>query len=59
MIPNPPRTLLVRDAEARGLRTLDGLGMLVNQGVVSIRHWFGIDVDGSVMRRKVEELFGA
>jgi shikimate dehydrogenase len=59
VIPNPPRTLLVRDAEARGLRTLDGLGMLVNQGVVSIRHWFGIDVDGSVMRRKVEELFRA
>ena len=45
VIPNPPRTLLVRDAEARGLRTLDGLGMLVNQGVVSIRHWFGIDVE--------------
>jgi shikimate dehydrogenase len=59
VIPNPPRTLLVRDAEARGLRTLDGLGMLVNQGVVSIRHWFGIDVEGSVMRAKLEELFGA
>jgi shikimate dehydrogenase len=59
VIPNPPRTLLIRDAEARGLRTLDGLGMLVNQGVVSIRHWFGIDVEGSVMRRKLEELFGA
>jgi shikimate dehydrogenase len=59
VIPNPPRTLLIRDAEARGLRTLDGLGMLVNQGVVSIRHWFGIDVEGSVMRAKLEELFGA
>ena len=59
VIPNPPRTLFVRDAEALGLRTLDGLGMLVNQGVVSIRHWFGIDVEGSVMRAKLEELFGA
>jgi shikimate dehydrogenase len=58
VIPNPPRTLLIRDAEARGARTLDGLGMLVNQGVVSIRHWFGVDVDPSVMRRRVEELFG-
>ena len=48
----------IREAEARGARTLDGLGMLVNQGVVSIRHWFGIDVQPSVMRRKVEELFG-
>ena len=41
VIPNPPRTLFIREAEAKGLRTLDGLGMLVNQGVVSIRHWFG------------------
>jgi shikimate dehydrogenase len=58
VIPNPPRTRFIREAEARGARTLDGLGMLVNQGVVSIRHWFGIDVQPSVMRRKVEELFG-
>ncbi len=59
VIPNPPRTALIREAEARGVRTLDGLGMLVNQGVVSIRHWFGVDVDPGVMRRKVEDLFGA
>ena len=37
---------------------LDGLGMLVNQGVISIRHWTGVDADAAVMRRKVEELFG-
>ena len=58
VIPNPPRTLFLREAEARGLRTLDGLGMLVNQGVVSIRHWFGVDVEASAMRRTLEELFG-
>jgi shikimate dehydrogenase len=58
VIPNPPRTAFIREAEARGARTLDGLGMLVNQGVVSIRHWFGVDVDPKVMRRKVEDLFG-
>jgi shikimate dehydrogenase len=58
VIPNPPRTLLIREAEERGSLTLDGLGMLVNQGVVSIRHWFGVDVDPQVMRRKVEDLFG-
>ena len=59
VIPNPPRTTLIGEAEAGGARTLDGLGMLVNQGVVSIRHWFGVDVDPKVMRRKVEDLFGA
>ncbi len=58
VIPNPPRTALIREVEARGARVLDGLGMLVNQGVVSIRHWFSVDVDPKVMRRKVEDLFG-
>ena len=58
VIPNPPRTALIADAEARGATVLDGLGMLVNQGVISIRHWTGVDADPAVMRRKVEELFG-
>ncbi len=57
VIPNPPRTLLLRDAAARGCTVLDGLGMLVNQGVISIRHWTGIDPDPSVMRRKLEAIF--
>jgi shikimate dehydrogenase len=58
VIPNPPRTALIAEAEARGCTVLDGLGMLVNQGVISIRHWTGVDADAAVMRRKVEELFG-
>ena len=58
VIPNPPRTAFIGEAEAGGARTLDGLGMLVNQGVVSIRHWFGVDADPKVMRRRVEDLFG-
>ena len=58
VIPNPPRTALIEDAEARGCTVLDGLGMLVNQGVISIRHWTGVDADPEVMRRRVEELFG-
>jgi shikimate dehydrogenase len=41
VIPNPPRTALIRDAKQRGCRVLDGLGMLVEQGVISIRHWTG------------------
>jgi shikimate dehydrogenase len=58
VIPNPPRTRLIRDAEERGCTVLDGLGMLVNQGVIGIRHWTGIDPDPAVMRAKLEELFG-
>jgi shikimate dehydrogenase len=57
VIPNPPRTRLIRDAEARGCIVLDGLGMLVNQGMISIKHWTGIDADPAVMRQKLESLF--
>jgi shikimate dehydrogenase len=59
VIPNPPRTRLVRDAEKRGCKVLDGLGMLVNQGVIGIRYWTGIDVDAGVMRRTIQSLFPA
>jgi shikimate dehydrogenase len=58
VIPNPPRTRLIREAQARGAITLDGLGMLVNQGVAGIRHWTGIDPDPAVMRRELESIFG-
>jgi len=59
VIPNPPRTRLLRDAEARGCTVLDGLGMLVNQGVICIRHWTGRDPDPEVMRRALEGIFAA
>lgn len=56
-IHNPPRTHLIRGAEARGCRVVDGLGMLVNQGVIGIKYWTGVDVEASVMRRALEEIF--
>ncbi len=59
VIPNPPRTRLVRDAEARGGRVIDGLDMLVNQGVIGIKYWTGLEPDADVMRRALEEVFGA
>jgi shikimate dehydrogenase len=58
VIPNPPRTRLLRDAEALGCTVLDGLGMLVAQGAIAIRHWTGVDADRTVMRAKLEEIFG-
>jgi len=58
VIGNPPRTRLIRDAEARGCRVLDGLGMLVNQGAVAIRFWMGIDPDSGIMRRALEQALG-
>ena len=57
VIPNPPRTRLLREAEAQGCETLDGLGMLVNQGVIGIQLWSGRDPDPTVMRRALEAIF--
>src|SRR6201984_347668 len=57
VIPNPPRTHLIKDAEARGCTIVDGLGMLVNQGVIGIKYWTGVDADATVMRRKLEEIY--
>lgn len=58
VIGNPPRTRLIRDAEARGCTALDGLGMLVNQGVVGVQYWTGIDPDPRVMRKALQEALG-
>jgi shikimate dehydrogenase len=58
VIPNPVRTALLRDAQARGCVTLDGLGMLVNQAIVGIDYWTGIAADQAIMRQTLEELFG-
>jgi shikimate dehydrogenase len=56
VIPNPPRTNLIADAEARGCTVLDGLGMLVGQGAIGIRHWTGVEPDQAVMRAALEAL---
>ncbi|MFO1146841.1 MAG: shikimate dehydrogenase [Alsobacter sp.] len=56
VITNPPRSPLIRDAQARGCTVLDGLGMLVNQGVIGVKYWTGVDVDPGVMRRTLEDL---
>ena len=57
VIPNPPKTHLVRTATSRGCRVIDGLGMLVNQGVIGLKYWTGIDADPTVMREALETVF--
>jgi shikimate dehydrogenase len=59
VIPNPPATNLVRDAREKGCKVIDGLAMLVSQGVIGIKHWTGIDPDPSIMRAALEEVFGS
>lgn len=55
---SPPQTRLLRDAAARGCRTLDGLGMLVNQGVIGVEYWTGVTPDAVAMRSALEEAMG-
>lgn len=52
---NPPDTWLLRAAADRGCRTLDGLGMLVNQAAINFRIWTGVAPDTTVLRDALEE----
>lgn len=52
---NPPQTVFLTEAANRGCQTLDGLGMLVNQGVIGFKIWTGVDPDAGVMREALEE----
>ena len=55
---NPVRTRLLADAAAHGCRPLDGLGMLVNQGILGVQYWTGVAPDAAVMRAALESAMG-
>lgn len=55
-IHNPPLTPLLRLAKSLGCRVVDGLGMLVNQGVIGIRYWTGLDANAQAMRQALLDL---
>jgi shikimate dehydrogenase len=57
VIPNPPQTAFLQLAASAGCQTLDGLGMLVNQGALNITYWLGISPDRSVMRAALAAVF--
>ncbi len=47
---NPPETKLLAAAKARGLAVLDGLSMLVYQGVIGFELWTGLPAPEQVMK---------
>ena len=51
----PLETALLKAAKARGLRTVDGLGMLLHQGVEGFRRWFGQTPEVTAELRKLLE----
>lgn len=48
----PLKTPLLADAAARGLRTVDGLGMLLHQAVPGFAAWFGVTPEVTPQLRK-------
>ncbi len=57
VIPNPPETRLIRAARAAGCEALEGLDMLVMQGVIGVEHWTGRRPDRAVMRSALQAVF--
>jgi shikimate dehydrogenase len=51
----PERTKLIRDAQARGLKTVGGLGMLVHQGRASFKLWTGVEPDAALFYQAARE----
>ncbi len=52
---NPRRTKLLRDAQAAGCRTIEGIEMFLGQAYVQFELWTGRQAPRDVMRRVVEE----
>jgi shikimate dehydrogenase len=50
---NPHRTRLLRDAEARGIKTIPGIEMFVNQALHQFEAWTGKSAPREVMRQVV------
>lgn len=58
-IPNPAYTHFVKDAIERGCQhVLPGMNMLVNQAVIAIKYWTGVDVEAEIMRDKLKTVLG-
>jgi shikimate dehydrogenase len=54
----PRRTALLRAADARGLRTVEGVGMLVHQGALAFERWTGRAAPIEVMREALLATLG-
>jgi shikimate dehydrogenase len=58
VIYNPLETLLMKEAAEIGCKTLSGLDMLVNQGVLAFEWWTGKSPNSDLMKSKIIEFLG-
>ena len=56
VIYNPAETKLLKTARQKGAKTVNGLGMLFYQGVLSMQHWSGVQLRDSVKAKMRESL---
>jgi shikimate dehydrogenase len=56
LIYNPGETSLLKRAKERGLITLNGMGMLLYQGVIAFEKWTGTAAPVEVMRKTLDSL---
>ena len=49
---------ILKRARDAGCRTIDGLGMLVEQGRIGTELWTGLEPDAAPMRAGLEAVFG-
>ena len=54
---NDPNSLFLREAEKRGAKTINGLGMLVNQGALNFTLWTGVEAPSDVMMETLKQEF--
>ena len=55
---NDPHSLFLQEAEKRGAKTINGLGMLVNQGALNFKLWTGVEPPVEVMKDVLKREFG-
>ena len=53
-----PSTPFLREAEKRGAKVVDGLGMLVYQGAIGFKLWTGLDAPMKIMYDALAKAFG-
>jgi len=58
VIYNPLQTKLMKEAAEIGCKTLGGLDMLVNQGVLAFEWWTGKSPNATLMRSKIIDFLG-
>ncbi|MEO5904697.1 MAG: shikimate dehydrogenase [Gemmatimonadaceae bacterium] len=58
LVYGPNETAWVREARASGHRAVDGLSMLLHQGVAAFECWFGEEPDQSAMKHALSQAAG-